>query len=58
MIPKAHSELIVERLPEAEYVVVPDAGHMVLLEKPDEVSAALNSLLRRVVAEARALPRS
>ena len=52
MIPKAHSELIVERLPDAEYVVVPDAGHMVLLEKPDEVSAALSALLRRVAAEA------
>src|SRR3954471_6458916 len=47
MIPKAHSELIVERLPEAEFVVVPDAGHMVLLEKPDEVSSALTGLLRR-----------
>ena len=48
MIPKEHSELIVERLPDAEFVVVPDAGHMVLLEKPDEVSAALTALLRRV----------
>ena len=42
MIPKEHSELIVERLPDAEFVVVPDAGHMVLLEKPDEVTAALS----------------
>jgi len=56
MIPKAHSELIVERLPDSEYVVVPDAGHMVLLEKPDEVSAALSGLLRRVAADVRALP--
>jgi pimeloyl-ACP methyl ester carboxylesterase len=60
MIPKAHSELIVERLGRAgdsgvEFVVVPDAGHMVLLEKPDEVSAALSGLLRRVAAEVRAL---
>jgi pimeloyl-ACP methyl ester carboxylesterase len=50
MIPKEHSELIVERLPDAEFVVVPDAGHMVLLEKPAEVTAALTGLLRRVVA--------
>ena len=50
MIPKEHSELIVERLPEAEFVVVPDAGHMVLLEKPDVVSEALTGLLRRVTA--------
>jgi pimeloyl-ACP methyl ester carboxylesterase len=54
MIPKEHSELIVERLPDSEYVVVPDAGHMVLLEKPAEVSTALTGLLRRVVAETRA----
>jgi pimeloyl-ACP methyl ester carboxylesterase len=56
MIPKEHSELIVERLREtgentAEYVVVPDAGHLVLLEKPAEVSGALTGLLRRVTAE-------
>ncbi|MCW2699739.1 MAG: hypothetical protein JWQ45_1274 [Blastococcus sp.] len=50
LIPKEHSELIVQRLPEAEFVVVPEAGHMVLLEKPDEVTAALTGLLRRVVA--------
>jgi pimeloyl-ACP methyl ester carboxylesterase len=53
MIPKAHSELIVERLPDTEFIVVPEAGHMVLMEKPDEVSAALNALLRRVAAEVR-----
>jgi pimeloyl-ACP methyl ester carboxylesterase len=51
LIPKEHSEQIVARLPEAEFVVVPQAGHMVLLEKPDEVSSALTVLLRRVVAE-------
>jgi pimeloyl-ACP methyl ester carboxylesterase len=56
MIPKEHSELIVEQLggPDAgnvEFVVVPDAGHMVLLEKPDVVSDALTGLLRRVAAE-------
>jgi pimeloyl-ACP methyl ester carboxylesterase len=53
MIPKEHSELIVERLPDSEFVVVPDAGHMVLLEKPDEVSAALGGLIRKVSATAR-----
>jgi pimeloyl-ACP methyl ester carboxylesterase len=50
MIPKEHSELIVERLRDAEFVVVPDAGHMVLLEKPDVVDEALTGLLRRVGA--------
>ena len=56
MIPKEHSELIVEHLGGAgegstEFVVVPDAGHMVLLEKPAEVSDALTRLLRRVAAD-------
>ena len=56
MIPKEHSELIVEHLggpanASLEFVVVPDAGHMVLLERPEEVSTALSGLLRRVAAD-------
>ena len=38
-------------LPDAEFVVIPDAGHMVLLERPDEVSSALTALLRQTGAE-------
>jgi pimeloyl-ACP methyl ester carboxylesterase len=56
MIPKEHSERIVELLPDAEFVVVPDAGHMVLLEKPDEVTAALAALVHRAGAETAARP--
>jgi pimeloyl-ACP methyl ester carboxylesterase len=57
MIPKEHSELIVERLRAegndgVDFVVVPEAGHMVLLEKPDVVSDALTRLLRRAGAAA------
>jgi pimeloyl-ACP methyl ester carboxylesterase len=51
MIPREHSELIVEHLPDSEFIVVPDAGHLVMLEKPAEVSTALSRLLRRVVAD-------
>jgi pimeloyl-ACP methyl ester carboxylesterase len=56
MIPMEHSELILEQLGGAEnalteFVVVPDAGHLVLLEKPAEVSDAIARLLRRVAAE-------
>ncbi len=54
MIPKAHSDTLVELLggegPTVEYVVVPDAGHLVPLEKPTEVTGALSGLLRRVAA--------
>ena len=52
LIPMEHSELIVERLPDSEFVVVPDAGHLVLLEKPAEVTRALTALLRKVGAGA------
>jgi pimeloyl-ACP methyl ester carboxylesterase len=34
-----------------EYVVVPDAGHLVPLERPEEVTRALAGLVRRVAAE-------
>jgi pimeloyl-ACP methyl ester carboxylesterase len=56
MIPMEHSELILEQLGGAEnalaeFVLIPDAGHLVLLEKPDEVSDAITGLLRRVAAE-------
>jgi pimeloyl-ACP methyl ester carboxylesterase len=54
MIPPAHSELLVQSLggpgPLLDHVVVPDAGHLVPLEKPAEVTGALSRLLRRVVA--------
>jgi pimeloyl-ACP methyl ester carboxylesterase len=33
-----------------EYVVVPDAGHLVPLERPEEVTRAITRLLRRVTA--------
>ncbi|SFD91177.1 alpha/beta fold hydrolase [Blastococcus tunisiensis] len=52
LIPMAHSELLLERLPQAEYVVVPDAGHMVLLEKPTVVTERIAELLRRAGATA------
>jgi pimeloyl-ACP methyl ester carboxylesterase len=52
LIPKGHSERLVELLPDAELVVVPEAGHMVLLERPGDVNAALAELLDRVRAAA------
>ncbi|MCL2554544.1 MAG: alpha/beta hydrolase [Actinomycetia bacterium] len=48
LTPSAHSTEIAERLPAAELVVVPGAGHLVLMERPELVNAAL----ARVVAEA------
>lgn len=48
LTPKAFSDEIVRRVPGAEYVVIPDAGHMVLIEKHDEVDEHLLDLLARV----------
>ncbi len=57
MIPRVHSDRIAARLSElgaapVEYLVVPVAGHLVLLERPEEVTGAITRLLRRVSAGA------
>ncbi|GHH41267.1 alpha/beta fold hydrolase [Streptomyces candidus] len=46
--PSSHSEAIAALLPDSELVVVPDAGHLVMLEHPELVSARLAELLARV----------
>jgi pimeloyl-ACP methyl ester carboxylesterase len=48
LTPVEQSEEIVRRLPSAEFVVIPDSGHMVTLEKHEEVDAHLLALLDRV----------
>ena len=39
---------MVERLPNAELVVVPQAGHLANLEQPDAFNAALLRFLERL----------
>ena len=46
--PPDHSRDMLQRVPHAELVVVPDAGHLVLLEHPEVVSRHLAGLLDRV----------
>lgn len=46
--PVVHSEEILRRLPEAEFVKIPDSGHVVMLEHADEVNAALLDFLERL----------
>jgi len=41
LMPKEQSDEIVPVLPGAEYVVIPDSGHMVTLEKPAEWSGSV-----------------
>ncbi|MFI8240772.1 alpha/beta fold hydrolase [Streptomyces sp. NPDC085866] len=48
--PSEHSEVIADLLPEAELVLVPDAGHLVMLEHPEAVTDRLADLLTRAGA--------
>lgn len=48
LTPLEHSAEIARRLPQAEHVVVPQGGHMVMLEHPDVVNLHLADLLERV----------
>ncbi|MGW5252769.1 alpha/beta fold hydrolase [Streptomyces sp. NPDC004012] len=45
--PSEHSEVIADLLPDAELVLVPDAGHLVMLEHPEVVTDRLADLLTR-----------
>ncbi|NEB75204.1 alpha/beta hydrolase, partial [Streptomyces sp. SID14478] len=45
--PSEHSEAIAALLPDAESVLVPDAGHLVMLEHPEVVTDRLADLLVR-----------
>lgn len=48
--PSEHSEAIADMLPDAELVLVPDAGHLVMLEHPEVVTDRLADLLTRAGA--------
>jgi pimeloyl-ACP methyl ester carboxylesterase len=50
LTPPEHSEAIATALPEAELVIVPDAGHVVLLEHSEAVNAVLLPFLRKLLA--------
>ena len=52
LTPVRNSHLMADALPDAELVVVPGAGHMVMLERP----SVLNAALRRLVARGRQPP--
>jgi pimeloyl-ACP methyl ester carboxylesterase len=51
LTPVEHSRELAEALPDAWYVEVPDAGHMVLLERHDLVTAHLGQFVDRVRAD-------
>ena len=45
--PPRHSRLIAERIPDSELLLVPGAGHAVILEKPHEVNTALLGFIEK-----------
>jgi pimeloyl-ACP methyl ester carboxylesterase len=47
--PVTHSEEILRRLPDAEFVKMPDGGHVVMLEHADAVNEVLMDFLERLV---------
>jgi pimeloyl-ACP methyl ester carboxylesterase len=54
LTPLHNSELMAAALPDAELVVVPGAGHMVMLEQPDLINDALRRLVAAATGDARA----
>ncbi|MCB5165918.1 alpha/beta hydrolase [Streptomyces bambusae] len=52
--PAAHGVTIAEQLPDADLLVLPDAGHLLMLERPEEVNGRLADLLGRAGAGAAA----
>jgi pimeloyl-ACP methyl ester carboxylesterase len=48
LTPMAHSEEILKHLPDAELVKIENSGHVVMLEKADEVNAALIPFLEKI----------
>ncbi|MFM2438769.1 MAG: hypothetical protein RLZ55_1594 [Actinomycetota bacterium] len=49
MTPPDHSFEIIRRVPHGELVVLAETGHMLMLERPDEVNAELIALFERAV---------
>jgi pimeloyl-ACP methyl ester carboxylesterase len=47
--PPGASELLHSRIPGSELLVIPDAGHMVMLERPEETANALGHFLNSIV---------
>lgn len=48
LTPLSHSEELVAALPKARLVVVPDTGHVALMERPDIVNEALETFLEEI----------
>ena len=56
LLPMEHSRALADAMPGADFVIVPDGGHLVILEHPREVEAALRRLVDRVGHQLAAYP--
>ncbi|MCB0027636.1 MAG: alpha/beta hydrolase [Anaerolineales bacterium] len=52
MMPAAHSQFLVDHMPAAELLVIPEAGHFVMIEKAAKLSRELVAFLNRLRDEA------
>jgi pimeloyl-ACP methyl ester carboxylesterase len=50
LTPAHNSKVMAEAMPQSELLLVHGAGHMVMLERPDEVNSALRGLVHRASA--------
>ena len=48
LMPVRHSQYMASQIQSAELAVIPDAGHMVMVENPERVAAVLEEFLARV----------
>lgn len=48
MTPVRHVQFLADHLPQAQLDIIPDAGHMVMLEQPLEVAARLRSFISQL----------
>jgi len=48
MTPKRYSQFLADRIPHSNLAVIPDAGHMVMLEQPDIVADSLSAFLEGI----------
>ena len=49
VVPPAMSEAIIERVPGAEFVVFAESGHMVTIERHEEVNELLTGFVDRII---------
>ena len=56
LLPVEHSRALADAMPAADFVIVPEGGHLVILEHPRAVEAALRRLVDRVGHQLAAYP--